>query len=152
MNEFWQSCVNRLEQEVPPQQMNAWIRPLVPLAYDESASKLRVCAPNRFKLDWVRKNFTNQIERFATEWYNRPVEVMFELPAGAANGAKPSQADADPSSHSPRGAAAALLPAPASRGGCVNAVQERFGRVPASCSGKRGEPGTTGERGLRDYR
>ena len=57
MNEFWQSCVNRLEQEVPPQQMNAWIRPLVPLAYDESSSKLRVCAPNRFKLDWVRKNF-----------------------------------------------------------------------------------------------
>ena len=116
MNEFWQSCVNRLEQEVPPQQMNAWIRPLVPLAYDESASKLRVCAPNRFKLDWVRKNFTNQIERFATEWYNRPVEVMFELPAGAANGAKPSQADADPSSQSPRGAAAALLPATESAG------------------------------------
>jgi len=111
MNEFWQSCVNRLEQEVPPQQMNAWIRPLVPLAYDESSSKLRVCAPNRFKLDWVRKNFTNQIERFATEWFNRPVEVMFELPAGAVNGAKPSQADSDPSVQSTRGSVAALLPA-----------------------------------------
>ena len=111
MNEFWQSCVNRLEQEVPPQQMNAWIRPLVPLAYDESSSKLRVCAPNRFKLDWVRKNFTNQIERFATEWYNRPVEVMFELPAGPANGAKPPQADADPSTKAKSGSVAALLAA-----------------------------------------
>ena len=109
MNEFWQSCVNRLEQEVPPQQMNAWIRPLVPLAYDESSSKLRVCAPNRFKLDWVRKNFTNQIERFATEWFNRPVEVMFELPAGSANGAKPSQADVDPSVKPAGGPVAALL-------------------------------------------
>ena len=116
MNEFWQSCVNRLEQEVPPQQMNAWIRPLVPLAYDESSSKLRVCAPNRFKLDWVRKNFTNQIERFATEWYHRPVEVMFELPAGAANGAKPSQADADPSAQPARGPVAALLTATESAG------------------------------------
>ena len=111
MNEFWQSCVNRLEQEVPPQQMTAWIRPLVPLAYDESSSKLRVCAPNRFKLDWVRKNFTNQIERFATEWYNRPVEVMFELPAGPANGAKPPQADADPSTKAKSGSVAALLAA-----------------------------------------
>ena len=109
MNEFWQSCVNRLEQEVPPQQMNAWIRPLVPLAYDESASKLRVCAPNRFKLDWVRKNFTNQIERFATEWYNRPVEVMFELPAGSASVAKPSQAEGDPSTTSKSGSVASLL-------------------------------------------
>ena len=96
MNEFWQSCVNRLEQEVPPQQMNAWIRPLVPLAYDESSSRLRVCAPNRFKLDWVRKNFTNQIERFASEWYRRPVEVMFELPAGLANGTATKPARVQP--------------------------------------------------------
>ena len=109
MNEFWQSCVNRLEQEVPPQQMNAWIRPLVPLAYDESSSKLRVCAPNRFKLDWVRKNFTNQIERIATEWYKRPVEVMFELPAGSASVAKPSQAEGDPSATSKSGSVASLL-------------------------------------------
>ena len=109
MNEFWQSCVNRLEQEVPPQQMNAWIRPLVPLAYDESASKLRVCAPNRFKLDWVRKNFTNQIERFATEWYTRPVEVMFELPAGSASVAKPPQAEGVASTPSKSGSVASLL-------------------------------------------
>ena len=111
MNEFWQSCVNRLEQEVPPQQMNAWIRPLVPLAYDESSSKLRVCAPNRFKLDWVRKNFTNQIERIATEWYKRPVEVMFELPAGSASVAKPSQAEGGPSTSLKSGSVASLLPA-----------------------------------------
>ncbi|HCT9233405.1 TPA: hypothetical protein OUC02_005021, partial [Escherichia coli] len=30
MNEFWQSCVQKLEQELPPQQISAWIRPLVP--------------------------------------------------------------------------------------------------------------------------
>lgn len=115
MNEFWQSCVNRLEQEVPPQQMNAWIRPLVPLAYDESSSRLRVCAPNRFKLDWVRKNFTNQIERFASEWYNRPVEVMFELPAGLANGAKPARAqpEASPVNNAAIPAASHGNPAPA---------------------------------------
>ena len=91
--------------------MNAWIRPLVPLAYDESSSKLRVCAPNRFKLDWVRKNFTNQIERIATEWYKRPVEVMFELPAGSASVAKPSQAEGGPSTQLKSGSVASLLPA-----------------------------------------
>lgn len=78
--EFWQTCVSRLEQELPPQQISAWIRPLVPLAYDEAQAVLRVAAPNRFKLDWVRKNFSHQIEALAAEWYQRPVQVTFELP------------------------------------------------------------------------
>ena len=132
MNEFWQSCVNRLEQEVPPQQMNAWIRPLVPLAYDESSSRLRVCAPNRFKLDWVRKNFTNQIERFASEWYKRPVEVMFELPAGLANGAKPARAqpEASPVNNAAipaasHGTLAPAFPTPAANAAPVISVDEK---------------------------
>ncbi|AZY51049.1 chromosomal replication initiator protein DnaA [Bordetella avium] len=81
MKEFWQTCVSRLEQELPPQQISAWIRPLVPLAYDEAQAVLRVAAPNRFKLDWVRKNFSHQIEALAAEWYQRPVQVQFELPS-----------------------------------------------------------------------
>ena len=81
MNQFWQSCVLHLEQEFPPQQISAWIRPLIPLAFDEAQACLRLSAPNRFKLDWVRKNFAHQIETFASNWYNRPVQVLFELPA-----------------------------------------------------------------------
>ncbi|ARP79361.1 chromosomal replication initiation protein DnaA [Bordetella genomosp. 8] len=84
MKEFWQTCVSRLEQELPPQQISAWIRPLVPLSYDEAQAVLRISAPNRFKLDWVRKNFAHQIESLAAEWFERPVQVQFELPAGAA--------------------------------------------------------------------
>jgi chromosomal replication initiator protein len=82
MNDFWQTCVQRLEQDLPPQQISAWIRPLVPLAFDEAQAVLHVSAPNRFKLDWVRKNFSHQIETLATEWYDRPVQVAFELAHG----------------------------------------------------------------------
>ncbi len=81
MNQFWQSCVLHLEQEFPPQQISAWIRPLIPLGFDEAQACLRLSAPNRFKLDWVRKNFANQIETFATTWYKRPIHVLFELAA-----------------------------------------------------------------------
>lgn len=45
---------------------------------------LRVAAPNRFKLDWVRKNFSHQIEALAAEWFERPVQVLFELPTQGA--------------------------------------------------------------------
>jgi len=104
MNDFWQTCVHRLEQELPPQQISAWIRPLVPLAFDETRAVLRVAAPNRFKLDWVKKNFAMQIEALALEWYARAVQVQFELaaPAGSrmkangANGALPAPRDAAP--------------------------------------------------------
>lgn len=80
MKEFWQSCIQHLEQEFPPQQISAWIRPLVPVAFDESEAVLRLSAPNRFKLDWVRKNFANQIEAFAEQWFNKPIHLLLELP------------------------------------------------------------------------
>ncbi len=93
MNEFWQSCISQLEQEFPPQQISAWIRPLIPLAYDESQAVLRLSAPNRFKLDWVRKNFSSQIENIASQWFKKTVQVQFELPASttSARAAKTSQ-------------------------------------------------------------
>lgn len=87
MKEFWQTCIQRLEQDLPPQQISAWIRPLVPLEYDESKALLRVSAPNRFKLDWVRKNFSRQIETLATEWFDQPVQVSFELATASARAA-----------------------------------------------------------------
>ncbi|ANY14407.1 chromosomal replication initiator protein DnaA [Bordetella pseudohinzii] len=110
MKEFWQTCVSRLEQELPPQQISAWIRPLVPLAYDEAQAVLRVAAPNRFKLDWVRKNFSHQIEALATEWYQRPVQVQFELPS---HGATPRMSMTPRASAQPVPQAAAPLAAPA---------------------------------------
>ncbi|WP_419341800.1 chromosomal replication initiator protein DnaA [Achromobacter sp. PD1] len=124
MKEFWQTCVSRLEQELPPQQISAWIRPLVPLAYDETQAVLRVAAPNRFKLDWVRKNFSHQIEALAAEWFERPVQVLFELPTQGATPRMPvapvraaPAAPAYPSAASPSGGApppmAPVAPAPA---------------------------------------
>ena len=94
MKEFWQTCVQRLEQDLPPQQISAWIRPLVPLAFDETQAVLRVSAPNRFKLDWVRKNFSHQIETLASEWFERPVQVAFELAASTAAPSRPPAAAA----------------------------------------------------------
>lgn len=133
MKEFWQTCVQRLEQDLPPQQISAWIRPLVPLAFDEEQAVLRVSAPNRFKLDWVRKNFSHQIESLATEWYQRPVQVAFEL--ASAGGARPSSVAASVSAPAapqatvaPPQPAAAAAPTPtaaAARAAAADAVHDR---------------------------
>ncbi len=84
MNEFWLSCVQRLEQDLPPQQISAWIKPLELIKFEEDTAVLRVSAPNRFKLDWVRKNFSHRIQDIATEWFGRPIELQLELAQSTA--------------------------------------------------------------------
>ncbi len=79
MNEFWQSCLQTLEQELPSQQISAWIKPLEPLEYDADLAVLRIAAPNRFKLDWVKKNFSARFESLASDWFNKAITIHFEL-------------------------------------------------------------------------
>ncbi len=77
MENFWQACATKLEQELTPQQYSAWIKPLVPVDYEEG--KLRIAAPNRFKLDWVKTQFSSRITTLASEYWEMPVEVQFIL-------------------------------------------------------------------------
>ena len=35
MENFWQACSHKLEQELTPQQYSAWIKPLVPLDFED---------------------------------------------------------------------------------------------------------------------
>lgn len=77
MENFWQACSSQLEQELPPQQYSAWIKPLVPLDFEEG--KLRIAAPNRFKLDWVKAQFANRISELANQYWDDEVEVQFVL-------------------------------------------------------------------------
>jgi chromosomal replication initiator protein len=79
MDEFWQSCLSQLERELPPQQFSAWIRPIAPLSFDVEQGLLRLALPNRFKLDWVKRNFIMRLEQLATEWNKKPVQVALEL-------------------------------------------------------------------------
>ena len=56
--EIWQKCLGLLEEEYPAQQFNTWLRPLQVETRDDS---LVLLAPNRFVVDWVKKNFFNRI-------------------------------------------------------------------------------------------
>ena len=55
---LWSRCMSALENELPEQQFNTWVRPLQSV---ESDGALRLLAPNRFVVDWVRSNLLNRI-------------------------------------------------------------------------------------------
>jgi chromosomal replication initiator protein len=79
MNEFWQHCSALLERELTPQQYVTWIKPLAPVAFDAAANTLSIAAPNRFKLDWVKSQFSGRISDLARDFWHAPVEVQFVL-------------------------------------------------------------------------
>jgi chromosomal replication initiator protein len=91
MNEFWQHCSALLERELTPQQYVTWIKPLAPVAFDAAANTLSIAAPNRFKLDWVKSQFSGRISDMARDFWHAPVDVQFVLdPKAGMRGATAS--------------------------------------------------------------
>ncbi|MBT8438269.1 MAG: chromosomal replication initiator protein DnaA, partial [Gammaproteobacteria bacterium] len=56
----WQSCIDKLKDELPLQQFNTWIRPLKIEADQQSVTLI---APNRFVKDWVEEKYRKRIEQ-----------------------------------------------------------------------------------------
>ncbi|TMH95294.1 MAG: chromosomal replication initiator protein DnaA [Betaproteobacteria bacterium] len=93
MQNLWDACLRRLEQELPAQQFNTWIRPLAPEA-DAGADTLVLAAPNRFVLELVRERFFARIERLAAEASGRELGVRLVLARvtdAAARAPQPAQ-------------------------------------------------------------
>jgi chromosomal replication initiator protein len=70
--------LRRLEQELPAQQFNTWIRPLSPEAGTPNDT-LVLAAPNRFVLELVRERFAARIERLAAEASGRELGLRLVL-------------------------------------------------------------------------
>jgi len=72
----WTRCLDAFERELTPQQFTTWIRPLT--CADEGET-LRLFAPNRFVLQWVKDRFGSRIEHLAREATGTPMHVEFGL-------------------------------------------------------------------------
>jgi len=77
LEKTWLRCVEFLQDELPAQQFNTWIRPL---AASGEEGRLRLLAPNRFIRDWVNDKFLGRIQELALEFSpDRPVEVLLDV-------------------------------------------------------------------------
>ena len=72
---LWNRCVRELKAELPEQQFNTWIRPLQAV---ESGDTLRLLAPNRFVVDWLKQHYIDTIHRL-TEKFDPSVAVIIEV-------------------------------------------------------------------------
>lgn len=79
MQGFWDSCLSRLEKELPAQQFSTWIRPLRLDISGAPLGELRLFAPNRFVLQWVKERFLTRIEAMGAEFFASPIRVSLAL-------------------------------------------------------------------------
>ena len=76
--DLWQNCVDHLAQELPEQQFNTWIRPLVVVVAPD-LSKVTVQVGNRFKLDWVRAQYAARISALLEKISGQKISIELAL-------------------------------------------------------------------------
>ena len=75
---LWQACLEQLAQDLPEQQFNTWIKPLV-AQVAEDFSKVTLFVANRFKLDWIRAQYAKRISLLLEDLYGQPVTLELAL-------------------------------------------------------------------------
>ena len=79
----WRKCLGYLQDELSAQQFNTWIRPLHPVASEDS---LRLLAPNVYVRDRVSEEFLNRIRALVDRVATEPLAVVLEVGSMAAEG------------------------------------------------------------------
>ena len=76
----WQKCMDRLQDELPSQQFNTWIRPL---QANQDDSLLTLFAPNRFIRDLVSDKYSERIVELVNEFQSTPtLSLSLEISNG----------------------------------------------------------------------
>jgi chromosomal replication initiator protein len=78
---LWSQCVRSLEADLSEQQFNTWIRPLQLV---EDGQLVRLLAPNRFVVDWVKGHCLEKIRSWWSTHSDQGSEVVVEVGTRAA--------------------------------------------------------------------
>ncbi len=110
----WTACLQTFERELTPQQFATWI---APLACADEGGRMKLVAPNRFILQWVKDRFGPRIASMAAAANGAPVAIEFAVadvvtPPPASPQAAPMAAPAPAASAPARPVDSTPAPAP----------------------------------------
>ncbi|WP_323846135.1 chromosomal replication initiator protein DnaA [Microbulbifer magnicolonia] len=139
----WKQCATCLQDELPAQQFNTWIRPLR-VSPASAQGELRLLAPNRFVLDWVGGKFLNRIRELVHQFAEeQPLQVVLDITERRPARFQRSRAVSEPVQHS-------ASPEPVTRGGGFGGA--KVVAHPAAAEEATAEQMTSGELALTDLR
>lgn len=76
MSSTWNNCLSKLENEISSSDFSTWIRPLQAI---ESDGQIKLLAPNRFVLDWVKQHHFAKIEETIHDFSNGSLSLILEI-------------------------------------------------------------------------
>jgi len=89
--QLWQACLERLEREIPLEELNSWVRPLHPLPGSGPGEQLRLQAPNDFVREQVLAHYIGTIRDFFSLHDIGRSEVVVVVGSGESDQAAPSR-------------------------------------------------------------
>ncbi len=114
---LWNRCLRVLENELPEQQFNTWVRPLQAI---ERNGELTLLAPNRYVIEWLGQNSLPRIKELIRAFAEDPAPELV-LDVGTRAGAAAPVVAINGTHTSPTGAATKVRrPAATVLGGPIN--------------------------------
>jgi chromosomal replication initiator protein len=74
--DLWDSCLQFFKEQLPPQQFNSWIKPLV---FEVSGNQIILTTPNGFTLKVIQERFLNDIALRAQEYFSGPANIELRI-------------------------------------------------------------------------
>jgi chromosomal replication initiator protein len=82
MSSIWNNCLSKLENEISGSDFSTWIRPLQAI---ERNGQIKLLAPNRFVLDWIKEHYFAKIEETIHEFSNGTLTLSLEIGTKSAS-------------------------------------------------------------------
>ncbi len=76
---LWSHCVARLQDELPAQQFNTWIRPLLQVPHRGNERQMLISAPNRFIADWVSNKYLARLRELLREKTTLLIDIVLQV-------------------------------------------------------------------------
>jgi len=76
MKPIWNSCLSKLENDIATSDFSTWIRPLQAI---EEGNQIKLLAPNRFVLDWVKEHHLSRIEETIRQFGSDTIQISLEI-------------------------------------------------------------------------
>ncbi|MBE0434727.1 MAG: chromosomal replication initiator protein DnaA [Methylomicrobium sp.] len=76
MSALWNNCLAKLENEISSSEFSTWIRPLQAI---ETDGQLKLLAPNRFVLDWVKEHHFAKLEEAIQQFSNGSLSLQLDI-------------------------------------------------------------------------
>lgn len=71
-HKLWESCLLFFKEQLPSQQFNSWIKPLV---FELKGQQIVITVPNSFTLKVIQERFLPEITNIAQNYFSSPVQI-----------------------------------------------------------------------------